>query len=105
MTGNVTADLMSNMSYQIGTQVLGSGSVTWQGEIVSVVFLGILLIAVILLYLFHAKLGLFGAIVILPPTLIVLGEAFLPSWIMGLMWIALGFIIGIMILMLWNENK
>jgi hypothetical protein len=105
VTANVTQNLMGNLSYQIGTQVLGSGNVTWQGQTFAVMFLGVLLVSVILLYLFHAKLGLFGAIVIIPPTLIVLGEQYLPSWIMGLMWIALGFIIGLMMLALWNENK
>lgn len=105
MVVNSTANLMGNMSYWIGTQVLGSGNVTWQGQVVSVVFLGILLVSVILLYLFHAKLGMFGAVVILPPTLVVIGSEFLPSWIMGLVWIALAFIIGIMILELWRENR
>lgn len=104
MVNNTTTYILSNISEQIGGNVIGTGD-TINGVLVGAMLIGIILVITFLLIIWRSKLGLFGALVVMPPLVIILSEKYLPSWIQGVVWILIGILIGIIVLELWRENR
>lgn len=98
MVANTTL-ILANFS-SIGSTVIGSDST------IGLYLVGAIILITIIIALFSARLGMFGAVVILPATAIVLATyGYLPSYAIGFVWLAVGTIIGLAMLSLFQENK
>jgi hypothetical protein len=104
MVNNTTTWIIGNISEQIGTNVIGTGD-TINGVLIGSMLIGAILVITFLLMIWKSRMGLFGALVIIPPLVIILGNAYLPEWVQGIVWILMGVLIGIIVLELWRENR
>jgi hypothetical protein len=106
MVNNTTTWIIGNISEQIENNVIGAGD-TINGVAIGSMLIGAVIILTFLLLIWKSRLGLFGALVVMPPLIIILSKTYLDkmAWLQGVMWILVGILIGIIVLELWRENR
>jgi len=104
MVNNTTTHIIGNISEALGQNVIGSGD-SIGGVLVGAMLIGAIIVITFLLLIWKSRLGMFGALVIMPPLIIILSNEYLPSWFQGVMWILIGLLVGLIVLELWRENR